>query len=257
LLESNLMGLYGVPGGGRLAVFAHGRVGRPVADWTAGIVASILAGSGVDYVELHLYESLGLLEATLASEAERVGVTVSAAFPVSFEAWTGIPRLHAALSGGVYSMSKIEAEALLAHEAMHSILHGSPEYYVVPLAHENPLAAYAAAATVKDLEANMELWRRSPRYVYGLQAYWLREYRGQLPCETVEDTFNTLRASTAWIAASGKPPLARACRERLATPLSLLEKMAREYRENNVRPWTRVEELAKLIARERLLEITG
>ncbi|ABM80533.1 hypothetical protein [Hyperthermus butylicus] len=230
------------------AVFTHGAVGSPAVEWLLGLLDEAYGrGGGPGYVELHVYSSLSLLRAALSREEEREGVLVAADYPVAHEAWTGVPRIHVALAEGVYGLPKPEAEALIVHEAIHAVLHGSPEYYLVPVT-GSLLAAYTAATALKDLEVHIEMKKRSlTRHLYGLQAYWLRTYGGELPCTTSEDIFNTLKASTVWIALRQQPPLARQCSKKLRKPLDNLSHIARQYQQGKVRPWHLLGEYTKLI----------
>jgi hypothetical protein len=71
----------------------------------------------------------------MAAERRRAGVTSSDfddAFIAAHEAWTGIPRISISLDRR-RALAQPVWEGALRHEAGHSILHGSLEYYVFPM----------------------------------------------------------------------------------------------------------------------------
>ncbi|KSW12487.1 hypothetical protein CF15_07130 [Pyrodictium occultum] len=207
-------------------------------------------GEKPDYVELHLYPSILALAEALEGEALRAGAGVSAAYPVAYEAWTGIPRIHAvpgelaSLPGGL---------SLLAHEAVHSILHQGPGYYIVRLprglpAHSGVLVAHAAATVVKDLEVHLWMAERGLAGDLGaLRSYWLHSLPREAPCTRLTLAGDVLRAATAWIAEGLEPPLPQGCSS-LAPLLGVLQSMAEGWR-RGLRPWGQVDRLVEEMAR--------
>jgi hypothetical protein len=123
---------------------------------------------GLDLVEIVLFENDRLWRGHMAAERRRAGVTSSDfddAYIATHDAWTGIPRISISLDHRK-ALARPVWEGALCHEAGHSILHGSLEYYVFPMpkalldvAHEfhtltSHLAdiLYLLSVAVKDME---------------------------------------------------------------------------------------------------------
>jgi len=90
---------------------------------------------GVDLVEILLFENDPLWRGHMAAERRRAGVTSSDfddAFIAAHDAWTSIPRISICLDRRK-TLPRLVWEGALRHEAGHSILHGSLEYYVFPM----------------------------------------------------------------------------------------------------------------------------
>lgn len=85
-----------------------------------------------DLVELHVFEKKAHLRLFLEKEKKRIGVGTGfdEAFLTMHEAWTGIPRILVCLERAEETPREVFEGALL-HEAAHSILHGSIEYYLL------------------------------------------------------------------------------------------------------------------------------
>jgi len=127
-----------------------------------------LRPEGLDLVEIALFENDRLWRGRMAADRRRARV-VSAEFDDAFiaahDAWTGIPRISISLERQK-ALAQLVWEGALHHEAGHSILHGSLEYYVFPMpkallkvAHEFPTLAshladilYLLTLAVKDME---------------------------------------------------------------------------------------------------------
>jgi hypothetical protein len=122
----------------------------------------------LDLVEIVLFENDRLWRSHMAAERRRAGVTSSDfddAYIATHDAWTGIPRISISLDRRK-ALTRPVWEGALRHEAGHSILHGSLEYYVFPMpkplldiAHEfhtltSHLAdtLYLLSVAVKDME---------------------------------------------------------------------------------------------------------
>jgi len=112
---------------------------------------------GPPLVEVYVYASRELKLAQIEELASRYGVAVVGDFITMHEAWSGWPRIHVDYE----QCSKLDrryVEALLVHEAAHSVLHGSPIYYVVdvpPEVYNDPAEMaliYVASTIVKDMD---------------------------------------------------------------------------------------------------------
>lgn len=237
-----------------VAVVQHGPVPLSTLPMLLGELEEVYArareGERPDYVELHLYQSPLQLAEALEGEALRVGAGVSALYPTAYEAWTGIPRIHVVpgeLAGLEYGA------ALLAHEAVHSVLHPGPGYYVVALPRRLPaargiLVAHVAATVVKDLEVHLWMAERGlDEDLAAIRRYWLYSQLMEPRCALLQEAGDTLRAATAWIAAGAEPPLSGECREALAGLLELLRGLAEGWR-SGARPWSRVGEVVEHLA---------
>jgi len=84
-------------------------------------------------VYLYVYGSWSSLEAAMLKEAVELGVASSQLherFFAMHDAWLGVPRITVSLERMNTVASNVK-EAGLMHEAAHSILHGSLEYYAL------------------------------------------------------------------------------------------------------------------------------
>jgi len=112
---------------------------------------------GPPLVEVYIYASRALKLAHIEELASRYGVAVVGDFITMHEAWSGWPRIHVDYDQ-CSKLDKRYVEALLIHEAAHSVLHGSPIYYVVdvpPELYNDPAEMaliYAASTIVKDMD---------------------------------------------------------------------------------------------------------
>jgi hypothetical protein len=117
------------------------RHGRILDEETRDIVGfleecySRLRPLDLDLVEIVLFENDRLWRSYMAAERRRAGVTSSDyddAYIATHEAWTGVPRISISLDRR-RALAQSVWEGALHHEAGHSILHGSLEYYVFPM----------------------------------------------------------------------------------------------------------------------------
>jgi hypothetical protein len=121
-----------------LHVERHGRILDEEAHDILGFLEECygrLRPVGLDLVEIVLFENDRLWHSHIAAERRRAGVTSSDfddAFIATHEAWTGIPRISISLDRRK-ALAQPVWEGALRHEAGHSILHGSLEYYVFPM----------------------------------------------------------------------------------------------------------------------------
>jgi len=92
---------------------------------------------GLSLVDLYLFERSSSLEAFVSQEYTRLGVA-SSRFDEDFyarhDAWRGIPRISISIER-IQSLAELTRTGILRHEVGHSILHGSPEYYIFPIPH--------------------------------------------------------------------------------------------------------------------------
>jgi hypothetical protein len=111
---------------------------------------------------------------SIRQEAEALGIVYPSdeAYIAMHEAWTGIPKINVCVED-LDKLPRIVFEAALRHEAAHSTLHGSPEYYAITLPsrlieefkrrtfrnHEILNLAYIEASALKDFETTSLLLR--------------------------------------------------------------------------------------------------
>jgi len=92
---------------------------------------------GLSLVDLYLFERSSSLQAFLSQEYARLGVASSRMdgdFYARHDAWRGIPRISISVER-IQSLPELTRTGILRHEVGHSILHGSPEYYIFPIPH--------------------------------------------------------------------------------------------------------------------------
>jgi len=102
-----------------------------------------------------------------ASRSLEAAYPFDEAYIAMHEAWTGIPKIHVCAED-FERLPRNVFDAALRHEAAHSVLHGSPEYYVISIPadlaeefrrqgftnEEVKCLAYLEASAVKDLEVS-------------------------------------------------------------------------------------------------------
>ena len=90
---------------------------------------------GVALVDLYVFEQSSLVKAFLAKEYKQVGVA-SAPFDELFfaihDAWRGTPRIILCLER-IKELPRSVRLGGIRHEVGHSVLHGSLQYYLIPL----------------------------------------------------------------------------------------------------------------------------
>ncbi|MGQ9543217.1 MAG: hypothetical protein ACUVTM_03885 [Candidatus Bathyarchaeia archaeon] len=94
-----------------------------------------LSPHSLEIVDVMLFETSSRMEAYSSQEQGMVGISLvglDSGFVATHEAWTGIPRILVSMER-LQTMQPILREAILRHEVAHSILHGSPEYYIFPI----------------------------------------------------------------------------------------------------------------------------
>lgn len=91
-----------------------------------------LKSHDLEIVDLIIFENSSLMEAYSKLQQDSIGVVSTGSetgFIASHEAWTGIPRILVCFER-LEKLEPIMKQAVLRHEAAHSLLHGSPEYYI-------------------------------------------------------------------------------------------------------------------------------
>lgn len=126
-------------------------------------------GSRIPYkVEIHLVDREANMRALLKEDKLRLGITTGGdeEFICSHDAWRGYPRVICSLDR-LTKLNKLGRLGAIRHEAAHSALHGSLEYYIFRIpdecrhtaaikALEPPVldqALYYVSVAVKDFEA--------------------------------------------------------------------------------------------------------
>jgi len=224
----------------RVAVYHYGAGLGWLEEASLSVLRRVYGAAGGEapgFVELHLYPSRGVMEAALFRLSAEAGAAVEAGYELVYEAWSGVPRIHVPAEAGRGGFF----EALLGHEAVHSVLHAGLGFYLV----EPPspsrlglLAAQLAAAAVKDLEVHGWAALRGLGWLLrGEAGYWEPLLRG-MRCGNAGEVGDAARAATVWLAAGGEPPLTPSCRRRLGRVLSLLSALLSSWLRGGERPWT-------------------
>lgn len=94
-----------------------------------------LAPHEVDVVDLYVFERSSAAEAFLAEESRRVGVASSSfdeLFFITHDAWRGISRIIICLER-MKRLPTLAQKGGIRHEVGHSVLHGSPRYYIITI----------------------------------------------------------------------------------------------------------------------------
>jgi hypothetical protein len=141
-------------------------------EWFIDLVVELIKeiysvlGSGPELLEIYIYESSETKRRVLVSEAQRLGISVIGDYPVSHDAWMSWPRIHVDY-GACRSLRREYLRALLYHEAVHSIFHGSLASYIVRTGDLRGLleadlleTVYLASVVVKDIEVHSYLAER-------------------------------------------------------------------------------------------------
>jgi hypothetical protein len=94
-----------------------------------------VGANGVEIVDVYLFERSSSMNAFVNDEKRKLGIGTSA-FEESFlavhDAWRGTPRIMVAYDN-VLHVPELVGTGALRHEAAHSVLHGSLEYYSFPM----------------------------------------------------------------------------------------------------------------------------
>jgi len=138
-------------------------------------------------------------------EPERIGdLIVEYEGGLTHEALSGFPRIHIDLYRFLAVPERLK-RAMLVHELVHSILHGSPEYYIgVVREPRDLLILHIAYTVVKDLEVS--LWMEEKGF--SAENDVLRSYydAARIECVRAEEIMDEGRR-LALYAASGRLPI--------------------------------------------------
>ena len=118
----------------KVYVFKVGSVPKDFMDFVSETLNSFYRSlSGLfppELVEAYVYGSSREKILFLEAEARDLGVIAVGDFITVHEAWRGWPRIHIDYEK-CHSLQLEYIKALILHEAAHSVLHGSPLYYMV------------------------------------------------------------------------------------------------------------------------------
>jgi hypothetical protein len=119
-------------------------------------------------VEIHVVDKESNMRALLKEDRIRLGIATSGdeEFICAHDAWRGYPRVICCLEK-LAKLDKLARPGAIRHEAAHSAIHGSPEYYIFRIPDEcrhtavikgldSPVldqALYYVSVAVKDFEA--------------------------------------------------------------------------------------------------------
>ncbi|MGC9149341.1 MAG: hypothetical protein ACP5GI_07890 [Sulfolobales archaeon] len=156
----------------------------------------------LEYVEVYVYETSEKKRYYLHSEATELGVLALGDFIVSHDAWRGWPRIHVDYEL-CKDLSKEYLETLLIHEAVHSVLHGSIDFYIASISGElleefDPYVAseiiYLASVIVKDLDVFRFLIRNNmSRYVEKYLELSVNKWLPDSNCGDIIETLSILK----------------------------------------------------------------
>jgi len=153
----------GKAGNTTIAVFILGNVGKNFIDFVIDTLSYFYRSieSGPELVEIYIYGSRIEKLTHLEIEARDLGIVAIGDFITLHEAWRGYPRIHISLEELINTPRDI-VKTLLIHEAAHSVLHGSLQYYILSITDRELLvrmdreellkAMYMVSTAVKDLE---------------------------------------------------------------------------------------------------------
>ena len=162
----------------QLCISKFGEVDEGFVQWVRDTLSECYEKVNVETLELvdvYLFEKEEYAKASMREDKMRLGIdtTLDEAFITTHDAWTGIPRIFIC----VETLNRIPYEVrrgALHHEATHSILHGSLEFYMISIPRDlqdlveklHPPSAliqgiiYLASVAVKDYEVTKLLYER-------------------------------------------------------------------------------------------------
>jgi hypothetical protein len=139
---------------------------------------------GVSYVDLYIFHDSSRLRSFFADERLDLGITSRGfedAFTAQHDAWRGTSRISICMDK-LSSLPKEVQVGTIRHEVGHSVLHGSIEYYIIPITQVKSFAAksgipedfassslYLISIAVKDYEVARLLFKNG--YVEDQIAY--------------------------------------------------------------------------------------
>jgi hypothetical protein len=166
-----------------------------------------IAVGAVELIDLYLFEKTSSMNAFLDQEKRNLGIATSpfeTRFLAVHDAWHGTPRIMVACDK-VFCLPKLVRLGCMHHEAAHTVLHGSLEYYMfsaptfsAPLKEKiavlRPVLGdilYLVSTAVKDYEATRLLVNNG--FIKDQVAY--NKYTLK-PSEEDTDTWNLARQNT-------------------------------------------------------------
>lgn len=225
-------------------------------------------GSKVPYkVEIHIVNTGSDMRALLKEEKLRLGIATTGdeEFVCSHDAWRGYPRVICCLER-LNALNKLARLGAVRHEAAHTALHGSLEYYIFRIPEECrhtaaikgldssvlDQALYFVSVAVKDFEATRFLVQNDfigCQFAFALQ--WLQ------PSEQDKSAWKLAQANRQakfmFLAALLKPTL-------FAHPLLSLPRSKKISLEHQVRLARKVEELLEYLGaveRNKVLQVAS
>jgi len=225
-------------------------------------------GSRIPYkVEIHVVDKEANMRALLKEDKLRLGITTGGdeEFICSHDAWRGYPRVICSLDR-LLKLNKLARLGAIRHEAAHSSLHGSLEYYIFRIPDECrhtaaikgleqsvlDQALYYVSVAVKDFEATRLLVQHDfidCQFTFALE--WLK------PSEKDKSTWKLAQtnrqAKFIYLTTLLKPML-------FAHPLLALPRSKNISLENQVQLARRVEEMLEHLGateQNRLLQVTN
>lgn len=107
----------------------------------------------VKIVDLYLFQRSSTMNAFLNSEKKRIGVASSpydSSFIATHDAWHGTPRIMISFER-LLTLPRLIRIGSINHETAHTVLHGSPEYYIFPVPHGLITMSIAPRQSVLDI----------------------------------------------------------------------------------------------------------
>jgi len=225
-------------------------------------------GSRIPYkVEIHVVDREANMRALLKEDKLRLGMAAGGddEFICSHDAWRGYPRVICSLDR-LTKMNKLGRVGAIRHEAAHSALHGSIEYYIFRIPDEcrhtatikgleAPVldqALYYVSVAVKDFEATRLLVQHDfidCQFTFALE--WLKPSEQEKSAWKLAQT--NRQAKFVYLTTLLKPML-------FANPLLALPRSKNISLENQVQLARRVEQMLEHLGtteQNRLLQVTS
>ena len=231
----------------KIHIFVYGYVPNTFLSTVRNILSEFYTkvSSELPYVEVYVYGSSHGKVAFLESEAREIGVIAVGDFIVMHEAWRGWPRIHIDYEK-CKSLDFEYLKALLLHEAAHSILHGSPLYYMISLSkeiverfgfEEAAKLLYLASTIVKDFDVHRFLIEKGfRRYVELYLRFSLENWGNELRCDNIYELLNTVKvlASCMFIECDLNKVLPRDCVDAVSKAFDVIKHLDEVCREGDV-----------------------
>ncbi len=199
----------------KVVIHTVGRVPDEFVDFVQRTLETFYrnAGDGPLLVEVYVYASSLEKRMFLEMEALELGVVVVGDFTTLHEAWRGWPRIHVDYER-CRDLDPEIIEALLLHEAVHSILHGSIASYIIEI--DSDLATklgfdlyaesiYLACSAIKDYEVCRYMIEKNMHSELVRYAKFVRSLVIDQNCSDLISTLQVLK-SLASIACIDLPP---------------------------------------------------